>query len=118
MDPTSPTRLPGRLVPASGGHVPVRVRGFLDSAAPDRAGRSERGFAVALVRSSEHSVVKVLDGSTVLGFLPPSWSQAVDFELWSCEQAGEPALARALLEGVPGERDLFVMLDWRRPRAS
>lgn len=116
MDPSSSTRLPGRLVPASGGHVPVRVRGFLEQATPRRAGRSERGFAVALART-EHAVVKVLDGTTVLGFLPPSWSQTVDFELWSCEQAGEPALARAVLEGVPGERDLFVMLDWRRPRA-
>ncbi len=116
MDPSSSTRMPGRLVPASGGHVPVRVRGFLDSAAPPRAARSERGFAVVLART-EHDVVKVLDGSTVLGFLPTSWSQTVDFELWTCEQAGEPALARAVLEGVPGERDLFVMLDWRRPRA-
>ncbi|WP_456825176.1 hypothetical protein [Cellulomonas sp. P5_E12] len=116
MDPTSSTHMPGRLVPASGGHVPVRVRGFLEAAAPLRAGRSERGFAVELARS-EHDVVKVLDGPTVLGFLPPAWSQTVDFELWSCEQAGEAALARAVLEGVPGERDLFVMLDWRRPRA-
>jgi len=116
MDPSSSTRMPGRLVPASGGHVPVRVRGFLEQAAPSRARRSERGFAVGLART-EHSVVKVLDGSTVLGFLSPAWSRCVDFELWSCEQAGEPALARAVLEGVPGERDLFVMLDWRRPRA-
>ena len=116
MDPTSSTRMPGRLVPASGGHVPVRVRGFLEAAAPARAGRSERGFAVALARS-EHDVVKVLDGPTVLGFLPPAWSQTVDFELWSCEQAGEAAVARAVLEGAPGERDLFVMLDWRRPRS-
>ncbi|NUU19438.1 hypothetical protein HP550_19490 [Cellulomonas humilata] len=115
MDPMSSTRMPGRLVPASGGHVPVRVRGFLDSAAPTRATRSERGFAVALART-EHDVVKVLDGATVLGFLPATWSQTIDFELWSCEQAGEPALARAVLEGVPGQRDLFVMLDWRRPR--
>ena len=35
----------------------------------------------------------------------------VDFELWSAEQAGEPAVARAVLEGVRGERDLFVMLE-------
>jgi hypothetical protein len=116
MDPTSSTRMPGRLVPASGGHVPVRVRGFLEAAAPARAGRSERGFAVELARS-EHDVVKVLDGPTVLGFLPTGWSQTVDFELWSCEQAGEAAVARAVLEGAPGERDLFVMLDWRRPRS-
>src|SRR3954452_15071726 len=115
MDPSTPTRMPGRLVPATGGHVPVRVRGFLESATPRRAGRSERGFAVELARS-EHAVVKVLDGATVLGFLPPTWSQTVDFELWSCEQAGEAALARAVLEGVPGDRDLFVMLDWRRAR--
>ncbi|MEZ0447605.1 hypothetical protein [Cellulomonas sp. ICMP 17802] len=116
MDPSSSTRMPGRLVPASGGHVPVRVRGFLEQAAPRRARRSERGFAVALART-EHDVVKVLDGSTVLGFLPPTWSQTMDFELWSCEQAGEPAVARAVLEGPPGERDLFVMLDWPRRRA-
>lgn len=115
MDLSSETRLPGRLVPAGGGHVPVRVRGFLDSAAPRRAGRSPRGFAVSLARS-EHGVVKVLDGDAVLGFLPAGWSQVVDFELWSCEQAGEPALARAVLEGPVGERDLFVMLAWRRPR--
>ena len=115
MDLSSETRLPGRLVPAGGGHVPVRVRGFLDSAAPRRARRSDRGFAVVLARS-DHDVVKVLDGSTVLGYLPDAWSQVVDFELWSCEQAGEPALARAVLEGPPGERDLFVMLAWRRPR--
>ena len=93
--------------------MPVRVRGFLDSSAPSRARRSERGFAVELARS-DHDVVKVLDGATVLGFLPAGWSQVVDFELWSCEQAGEPALARAVLEGVRGERDLFVMLAWRR----
>ena len=116
MDPTSSTRLPGRLVPASGGHVPVRVRGYLDTGAPTRTVRSERGFAVVLVRT-EHDVVKVLDGGTVLGYLPPAWSQTMDFELWSCEQAGEPALARAVLEGVPGERDLFVLLAWRSPRA-
>ena len=57
-------------------------------------------------------MVKVLDGSTVVGFLPPAWSQRVDFELWSCEQAGEPALARAVLEGTAGERELSVMLGW------
>jgi hypothetical protein len=105
----SSTRLPGRLVPAGGGHVPVRVRGFMEDAAPRRP---VRRFAVGLARS-EHGVVKVLDGSTVVGFLPPAWSQRVDFELWSCEQAGEPALARAVLEGVAGERELFVMLGWR-----
>ena len=116
MDPTSSTRMPGRLVPAGGGHVPVRVRGFVEEAAPLRAHRSERGFAVALARS-DHDVVKVLDGATVLGYLPEAWSQTMDFELWSCEQAGEPALARAVLEGPHGERDLFVMLSWRRRRA-
>ena len=55
-----------------------------------------------------------MDGATVLGFLTPAWSQQMDFELWSCEQAGEPALARAVLEGEADERDLFVMLTWRR----
>src|SRR4051812_10535851 len=113
MDPTSSTRLPGRLVPTGGGHVPVRGHGFLGSAAPRRARRSERGFAVELARSS-HGVVKVMDGSTVLGFLTPAWSRSVDFELWACEQAGEPALARAMLEGIADNRDLFVMLTWRR----
>src|SRR4051794_33847332 len=108
----SETRLPGRLVPTGGGHVPVRVHGFPASSAPSRAGRSERGFAVALARTS-HGVVKVMDGATVLGFLAAGWSQAVDFELWSCEQAGEPALARAVLEGD----DLFVMLTWKRRSA-
>jgi hypothetical protein len=106
MAPSTP--LPGRLVPAGGGHVPVRVRGFLEDAAPRRPSRR---FAVCLARS-DHGVVKVLDGSTVVGFLPPAWSQRVDFELWSCEQAGEPALARAVLEGNAGERELFVMLGW------
>jgi hypothetical protein len=115
MEPSSSTRMPGRLVPAGGGHVPVRVRGFVEDAAPARARRSERGFAVALARS-EHEVVKVMDGATVLGYLPPSWSQLVDFTLWSCEQAGEPAVARAVLEGARGERDLFVFLDWPRRR--
>ena len=105
----SSTRLPGRLVPAGGGHVPVRVRGFVEDAAPRRP---YRRFAVGLARS-EHGVVKVLDGSTVVGFLPPAWSQRVDFDLWSCEQAGEPALARAVLEGAAGERELYVMLGWR-----
>jgi len=113
MDPTSSTRLPGRLVPTGGGHVPVRVHGFLGSAAPLRARRSTRRFAVELARTS-HGVVKVMDGATVLGFLTPAWSQQMDFELWSCEQAGEPALARAVLEGDAHERDLFVMLTWRR----
>ncbi|MDM7829919.1 hypothetical protein [Cellulomonas edaphi] len=107
------TQMPGRLVPAGGGHVPVRVRGFLQAAAPQRPSRR---FAVLLARS-EHGVVKVMDGPRVLGFLPDAWSQRVDFELWSCEQAGEPALARAVIEGGPGERELFVMLDWARPRA-
>ncbi|ROS23760.1 hypothetical protein [Cellulomonas sp. PhB150] len=116
MDPSSSTRMPGRFVPASGGHVPVRVRGFLDASAPARAAHADRGFAVVLART-EHDVVKVLDGATVLGFLPPAWSELVDFELWSCEQAGEPALARAVLEGPVGQRDLFVMLDWPRRRA-
>jgi len=110
MDTSASTRLPGRLVPAGGGHVPVRVRGFLETAAPRRASRR---FAVALART-DHGVVKVLDGATVLGFLSPAWSARVDFELWSCEQAGEPALARAVLEGPVGERDLFVMLAWPR----
>lgn len=114
MEPTH--RMPGRLVPAGGGHVPVRVRGFVEDAAPSRADRSERGFAVVLART-EHDVVKVVDGTTVLGYLPEGWSQTVDFELWSCEQAGEPAVARAVLEGARGERDLFVMLSWRRGRA-
>jgi hypothetical protein len=113
MDPTSSTRLPGRLVPTGGGHVPVRVHGFLGSAAPLRARRSTRRFAVELARTS-HGVVKVMDGATVLGFLTPAWSQQMDFELWSCEQAGEPALARAVLEGRGDERDLFVMLTWTR----
>ena len=114
MDQTSSTQLPGRLVPAGGGHVPVRVRGFLESAAPHR---TSRRFAVSLARS-EHGVVKVVDGATVLGFLPPAWSQRVDFELWACEQAREPALARAVLEGPAGERDLFVLLAWPRGRAQ
>ncbi|WP_028045574.1 hypothetical protein [Cellulomonas sp. URHE0023] len=113
MDPTSSTRLPGRLVPTGGGHVPVRVHGFLPSTAPGRAYRSDRGFAVQLARTS-HGVVKVMDGETVLGFLAPAWSQRMDFELWSCEQAGRPALARAVLEGGTGDRDLFVMLTWSR----
>jgi hypothetical protein len=113
MDPTSWTRLPGRLVPAGGGHVPVRVHGFLGSSSPLRAYRSERGFAVALART-EHGVVKVMDGANVLGYLTAAWSQRLDFELWSCEQAGEPALARAVIEGFADERDLFVMLSWRR----
>lgn len=104
----SSTRLPGRLVPAEGGHVPVRVRGFTADAAPRRPARR---FAVGLART-EHGVVKVLDGATVVGFLPPAWSQRIDFELWSCEQAGEPALARAVLEGAAGERELYVMLGW------
>ena len=115
MDPS--THGPGRLVPAGGGHVPVRVRGFHEDDAPERAHRSDRGFAVVLART-EHDVVKVVDGTTVLGYLPEAWSQVVDFELWSAEQAGEPALARAVLEGPPGDRDLFVMLAWRRPRAA
>jgi hypothetical protein len=110
------TRGPGRLVPAGGGHVPVRVRGFHEDDAPPRALRAGRRFAVGLARS-EHDVVKVVDGETVLGYLPEGWSQVVDFELWSAEQAGEPALARAVLEGVRGERDLFVMLSWPRRRA-
>lgn len=110
------TPLPGRLVPSSGGRVPVRVRGFVEDAPTARERTPERGFAVVLART-DHDVVKVVRGTTVLGYLPPAWSQVVDFELWSCEQAGEPALARALLEGRPGERDLFVMLDWPRRRA-
>lgn len=114
MDPT--TRMPGRLVPAGGGHVPVRVRGFHEDDAPARTLPPGRRFAVGLARS-EHDVVKVLDGDTVLGYLPEAWSQTMDFELWSCEQAGEPALARAVLEGAQGERDLFVLLSWRRGRA-
>ncbi|WP_426593499.1 hypothetical protein ACPPVS_17490 [Cellulomonas sp. McL0617] len=119
MEQTSSTRLPGRLVPAGGGHVPVRVHGFLGSSAPvrtGRAGRAGRRFAVELARTS-HGVVKVMDGATVLGYLSGAWSQRVDFELWSCEQAGVPALARAVLEGDGSDRDLFVMLAWRRPRA-
>jgi hypothetical protein len=116
MELSSSTRPPGRLVPTGGGHVPIRVRGFLDAAAPARVDASQRGFAVTLART-EHGVVKVLDGGTVLGFLSSTWSQMIDFDLWSCEQAGETALARAVLEGVPGERDLFVMLAWQRPRA-
>ncbi len=114
MDTSSSTRMPGRLVPSTGGRVPVRVRGFVDGVAP-RVRAADRGFAVVLARS-EHDVVKVVHGVTVLGFLSPAWSQVVDFELWSCEQAGEPALARAVLEGRAGERDLFVMLDWPRRR--
>ena len=117
MDPTSSTRLPGRLVPTGGGHVPVRVHGFLPATAPSRAERSERGFAVELARTS-HGVVKVMDGATVLGFLSTEWSQRIDFELWSCEQAGQPALGRAVLEGQAHERDLFVMLTWRRRSLS
>ena len=116
MDPSSSTRMPGRLVPAGGGHVPVRVRGFIEDAAPARAQRSERGFAVVLA-GTEHDVVKVVDGATVLGYLPEAWSRVIDFELWSAEQAGEPALARAVLEGARGDRDLFVMLSWGRRRA-
>jgi hypothetical protein len=116
MDLSSSTRMPGRLVPAGGGHVPVRVRGFVEDAAPPRAHRSGHRFAVVLART-EHDVVKVVDGDTVLGYLPDGWSQVVDFELWSCEQAGEPAVARAVLEGAHGERDLFVMLSWPRRRA-
>lgn len=112
---SSPTDLPGRLVPSSGGRVPVRVRGFVEEAPLAGERMPDRGFAVVLARS-EHDVVKVVRGTTVLGYLSPAWSQVVDFDLWSCEQAGEPALARALLEGRPGERDLFVMLDWPRRR--
>ena len=111
-----PTDLPGRLVPSSGGRVPVRVRGFVEERSPAPSRTPDRGFAVVLART-EHDVVKVVRGTTVLGYLPPAWSQIVDFDLWSCEQAGEPALARALLEGRPGERDLFVMLDWPRRRS-
>ena len=116
MDPTSSTQLPGRLVPAGGGHVPVRVRGFVEVDAPPRALPSGRRFAVGLART-QHDVVKIVDGDAVLGYLSEAWSQVLDFELWSCEQAGEPAVARAVLEGVPGERDLFVMLSWHRPRS-
>lgn len=111
VPPSNP--VPGRLVPPSGGRVPVRVRGFFEDAAPAGARRVERGFAVMLART-EHDVVKVVHGATVLGYLPPAWSRIVDFDLWSCEQAGEQAVARALLEGRPGGRDLFVMLDWPR----
>ncbi|MBO3086261.1 hypothetical protein [Cellulomonas fengjieae] len=113
MDPTSSIRLPGRLVPAGGGHVPVRVRGFVEADAPPGALPSGRRFPVGLARS-QHDVVKVVDGDAVLGYLPEPWSRVVDFELWCCEQAGERAVARAVLEGVAGERDLFVMLSWRR----
>ena len=70
-----------------------------------------------MLARTEHDVVKVVDGATVLGYLPDGWSQMVDFELWSAEQAGEPAVARAVLEGARGERDLFVMLAWPRRRA-
>lgn len=113
MDASSPARSSGRLVPAGGGHVPVRVRGFVEDAVPGRAHRAERGFAVVLART-EHDVVKVVDGDTVLGYLPQAWSRVVDFDLWACEQGGQTAVGRAVLEGVPGERDLFVMLDWKR----
>ncbi|MBD8058001.1 hypothetical protein IC607_03350 [Cellulomonas sp. JH27-2] len=113
MDRSSSTRLPGRLVPAAGGHVPVRVRGFVEAAAGRHLDHALQTFAVGLART-DHGVVKVIDGATVLGYLPEAWSQAVDFELWSCEQAGEPALARAVLEGQAGERELYVLLAWRR----
>ena len=117
MDPSSSTRMPGRLVPAGGGHVPVRVRGFVEDAAPPRAHGPGARFAVVLART-EHDVVKVVDGDDRRSATcPTAWSQVVDFELWSCEQAGEPALARAVLEGARGERDLFVMLAWPRRRA-
>ena len=75
MDPS--TRGPGRLVPAGGGHVPVRVRGFHEDDAPPRALRTGRRFAVGLARS-EHDVVKVVDGETVLGYLPEGWSHFLD----------------------------------------
>ena len=118
MDLPSSSRIPGRLVPASGGRVPVRVRGFVEGAALSRPRRSVRRFAVVLARSTDHDVVKVVDGGTVLGYLPPAWSQVVDFELWACEQASEPAVARAMLEGARGDRDLFVFLDWPRGRLA
>ena len=107
MDPSSSTQLPGRLVPAGGGHVPVRVRGFVEDAVTAALPPVRARVAVVLART-DHDVVKVVDGNTVLGYLPQGWSQMIDFELWACEQAGEPAVARAVLEGARGERDLFV----------
>ena len=115
MDPSSSTRMPGRLVPAGGGHVPVRVRGFVEEA--DRRAPAGSGAGSPSCWRAPTRRGRVVDGYTVLGYLPEGWSQVVDFELWSSEQAGEPAVARAVLEGAHGERDLFVMLSWPRRRA-
>ena len=67
MDSSSSTRMPGRLVPAGGGHVPVRVRGFGPLKRPEASlhaatlGAAAAGFGVAL---GEH-VLAALNGDQV-----------------------------------------------------
>jgi hypothetical protein len=104
-----------REVPVGGGHVCVRVLGFTETTLPDDAPRHAVRFPVVLSRV-DRGLVQVMSGPVVLGYLSPAWSRTVDFDLWECEQLGAAAVARGVLSGPPGERDLHVMLAWRRPR--
>ncbi|MBO9554341.1 hypothetical protein [Cellulomonas sp.] len=104
-----------REVPVGGGHVCVRVLGFTETTLPDDAPRHAVRFPVVLSRV-DRALVQVTSGPVVLGYLSPAWSRTVDFDLWECEQLGVAAVARGVLSGPPGQRDLHVMLAWRRPR--
>jgi len=104
-----------REVPVGGGHVCVRVLGFTETTLPEDAPRHAVRFPVVLSRV-DRGLVQVMSGPVVLGYLSPAWSRTVDFDLWECERLGAAAVARGVLSGPPGERDLHVMLAWRRPR--
>ncbi|GIG22975.1 hypothetical protein Cch01nite_36990 [Cellulomonas chitinilytica] len=93
----------------------VRVLGFSETTLPDDAPRHAVRFPVVLARV-DPGLVRVSSGEVVLGYLSPSWSRTVDFDLWECEQLGVAAVARGVLSGPPGQRDMHVMLAWRRPR--
>jgi hypothetical protein len=95
--------------------VCVRVLGFSETTLPDDAPRHAVRFLVALDRA-DLGLVRVTSGAVVLGYLSPAWSRTVDFDLWECERLGVTAVARGVLSGPPGQRDLHVLLAWRSSR--
>jgi hypothetical protein len=109
---------PWRIVPRDGGHVTVRVDGYLEGTGtlvqPDGLGR----LRVQVAAGDGTLDVLDLDGQ-VIGHVGGQWLRLLQEDLRRCAHEGVTPVVRASLVGPRGERNMFVMLAWptHRPTA-
>ncbi|TFH69945.1 MULTISPECIES: hypothetical protein [Cellulomonas] len=108
---------PWRVVPSDGGHVTVRVEGYVEGTGtfvkPDGLGR----LRVQVAAGDGTLDLLDLEGRRI-GHVGGPWPRLLQDELRRCAREGVTPVVRASLVGPRGERTMFVMLAWPSQRTA